>query len=92
MPKRLAALLLGFTCGLFTACLDDHDGEIDEGEKCSYFCNGLSCNLRCENGVLFRCQEDNRWHLEQDCAAEGLDCELDMPDSVDGTYMCIPPG
>ena len=41
-----------------------------------------------DGGVAVLGYRDERVWL----AAEGLDCELDMPDSVDGTYMCILPG
>lgn len=90
MKARLLALVLALGSGLgFSACVED--GVVEEGERCDYFCSGFSCNFHCEGDVLFYCDTNNRWRLEQDCAAEGLECGADDPDSVDGTFTCLIP-
>lgn len=86
----LTALTLA---ALGPACTDDDRGSGEElaGSSCNYLCLGQSCNYRCEDEVLYRCTQDEEWIFVQDCAAAGLVCKLDDPDSEAGVYDCVDP-
>ena len=58
-----------------------------ESEECSHLCGGPACNQACENDVIYYCQTDDTWHVEEDCAAQGKTCAATEPDTADGAYM-----
>ena len=61
------------------------------GESCDYLCSGPACNLTCEDNVIYRCESDNTWHLEEDCVAQDSVCvatEPDMEQAGNYTWVC----
>ena len=94
---------LGILAGLFSlACNTDttdtseqtsstDDNYSLEGESCEYYCYTPACNLTCEDNVIYRCQEDNLWHVEEDCQAQDAVCvttEPDMNQAGNYTWLC----
>ena len=59
------------------------------GESCDYFCAGSACNLKCEEDVIYRCQSDNTWHLEEDCAEQESICVETELDHEYGHYVLV---
>ena len=103
MFNKTFSLLLLFTMSLSTTGCESPATDSSEtnnltedsysllGESCEYFCYGPACNLTCEDNVIYRCENDNTWHLEEDCAAQESICGTTEPDmELSGyyTYVC----
>lgn len=68
-------------------------GDGIAGTPCSYRCSGPACNLRCEDGVIYRCPQAGSWILERDCAAQGQGCRMILIDGgPQGDVICVPAG